>query len=128
MVVIMEDDEDDVVPDDETVLAVDPAVVVVADAAWLPIPPLIVEANFDDNLLCFELYAMPSVLLRRNVKMNAKCVGSRSMKIAPDDSSSPLASALAQYSASTGDAWSVLCSVGNSFPPTFNLIRRSPCP
>ena len=39
------------------------------------------------------------------------CILPRSIKIAPLDSSSPLASALAQYSARTGDAWSVLCSV-----------------
>ena len=78
MVVIKEDDEDDVVPVDETVLSDDPTVVVVvaAAAAWLLVPPLSVEVNFDDSLFCFELYAMPSVLLRRNVKTNAKCVGS----------------------------------------------------
>ena len=65
-------------PDDETAFSDDPAivVVVVAAAAWLLVPPLSVEVNFDDSLLCFELYAMPSVLLRRNVKTNAKWVGS----------------------------------------------------
>ena len=76
----MEDDEPDVVSGDEAVFADDPttfdAAAVVAAAVWLPVPPFIVLATFDDNLLCFELYAIPSVLLRRNVKMNAKCVGS----------------------------------------------------
>ena len=67
----MEDDDDDVVSDD------DPTVSAVAVAVgWFSVPPVMVLATFDDNLLCFELYAIPSVLLRRNVKMNAKCVGS----------------------------------------------------